>query len=433
MKPQEKPSALDMARLLAQAYQSGERIETLIPNCPGLYLISFPSGKQSWAYRYRRPGGGSAKLTLGPKDESLDLAGARAKAQECRKLLKRKIDPATAFKEEKSVEVAKEVGWTFDALLTAFAEWYEPPRATTKKQTLRWLGLKPDSKKEGKWIPTGNGFLGKWKGRVFSRHDGSPVITAVDATEILDDMKTVSRNRARSALKIFGRWASSRGKGGKPYVSVDPFAGLRRERKDREKPRERWLEDWEIKALWQSAVAEPDAYGLGALLILATGQRPEMTFEARWEQFDLGAKVWRIPAEAMKIDKPHTVHLSEQALWVIGQLPQKDSGYLFEPEGKEKRPLNWHVRPKVRLEGRADTMAREMGRPSLAHWTYKDLQRSAITGMERIGIWPHVTKAVQGHAQGSKSDQAYRHYDFAGEVRLALDKWGRHLAQIVGG
>ena len=45
-----------------------ERREVPDGGCSGLYLIIQPSGVKSWAMRFRRPSGKSAKLTLGPVD-----------------------------------------------------------------------------------------------------------------------------------------------------------------------------------------------------------------------------------------------------------------------------------------------------------------------------------------------------------------------------
>ena len=45
--------------------------------CPGLYLIIQPSGKKSWAMRFRRPNGNPAKLTLG----SVDLTNKEAEGE----------------------------------------------------------------------------------------------------------------------------------------------------------------------------------------------------------------------------------------------------------------------------------------------------------------------------------------------------------------
>lgn len=453
-------AAIEGAKL---ARQSGKRDETRIKDCPGLYVISQPPNKQgsvnqSWAYRYRSPVTHKpAKLTLGPLSltvggidvnvpqplvepvfgEPLDLDGAKELAQVCRKMLKQHIDPITAVKELKAgtagiVQAAKADGWTFEELLTKFMRWYQPNRETTKEQTAYWLGLKPDGK-DG-WEPrgAGKGVLGRWRGRVFSRYDGTPVLTKVDANDVLSGLPKVSRNRTRSALKIFSSWASEHGANGTPYVTMDPFAGLKRKTQDRETPGSRFLKPWEIRALWQAVMADPDPYGLGALLILTTAQRPEMTFDARYGQFDFAEREWHIKAADVKVESmgDHMVPLSEMALWLIAQLPTT-SGYLFQPSGNEKRPLNRHWRPKDKLDAKANKAAHAEGKPSLEPWTYKRLQATAINIMENeLHILPHVTKAIQQHAVGSNSDQAYRDSKFTDARIEALERWGQYLAEI---
>jgi hypothetical protein len=42
-----------------------DRREIADAACPGLYLVIQPSGAKSWALRYRRPEGRTAKLVLG--------------------------------------------------------------------------------------------------------------------------------------------------------------------------------------------------------------------------------------------------------------------------------------------------------------------------------------------------------------------------------
>ena len=73
-----------------------ERREVPDGGCSGLYLIIQPSGVKSWAMRFRRPSGKSAKLTLGPVDLTnkevqsepvvgmpLTLASARSSPPSC--------------------------------------------------------------------------------------------------------------------------------------------------------------------------------------------------------------------------------------------------------------------------------------------------------------------------------------------------------------
>src|SRR5437868_1871983 len=44
--------------------------------CPGLYLVVQPGGGKSWALRFRRPDGRSAKLALGPVSHEASAAAA---------------------------------------------------------------------------------------------------------------------------------------------------------------------------------------------------------------------------------------------------------------------------------------------------------------------------------------------------------------------
>ena len=81
---------------------AGQPIRTEIPDAgkPGLYLIVQPSGKKSWAVRYRH-GGASKKVTL---DGSVLLALARKQAQVYLDEIAEGRDPAERKKEAKRQE-----------------------------------------------------------------------------------------------------------------------------------------------------------------------------------------------------------------------------------------------------------------------------------------------------------------------------------------
>lgn len=53
---------------------------------------------------------------------------------------------------------------------------------------------------------------------------------------------------------------------------------------------------------------------------------------ATWEEIDLDEKVWRLSAERMKADKPHTVPLSDAAITLLECMP-RESKHIF-PSGK---------------------------------------------------------------------------------------------------
>lgn len=66
------------------------------------------------------------------------------------------------------------------------------------------------------------------------------------------------------------------------------------------------------------SVYQGEPHTINALrLLMLTATRPGEVRGARWDEFDLEAKLWRIPAERMKMRTPHVVPLSGPAVAVV--------------------------------------------------------------------------------------------------------------------
>ena len=76
-----------------------------------------------------------------------------------------------------------------------------------------------------------------------------------------------------------------------------------------ETPRDRVLNDTEIKALWQAASEQSWPFENVIKLLLLTGQRREEVAGMRWREVDLDAGPWTIPKERCKNGKAHTIDL----------------------------------------------------------------------------------------------------------------------------
>ncbi|OCG69406.1 hypothetical protein A9G43_01480 [Gilliamella sp. Occ3-1] len=50
---------------------------------------------------------------------------------------------------------------------------------------------------------------------------------------------------------------------------------------------------------------------------LLTLTRPSEAVGAKWEEINLDKKLWSIPAERMKMDRPHNIPLSPQAIKIL--------------------------------------------------------------------------------------------------------------------
>ncbi|WP_037468224.1 tyrosine-type recombinase/integrase [Sinorhizobium fredii] len=447
-----------------RAKTKGSRIEE--PLGDGLYLLSPPTkdGQQSWTYRYRRPSDGkAAKLTLGKVDtnrklepgeepdfddpEGLTKDMAVTLASWCRVQVKNGRDPA-AVKEQRrrEFETLQRQTWeghTFDELVVRFMENYplirgRKARDSSKAATAGHLGLKWD-KRTSKWVPTGNGVLKHWQGKIFCKRDKTPVIDKAAAYTILEDKRDtpITANRTQSALRLFGEWCEDRS-----YVSVNPFATLKR----LYEAKQRWriLTDDEIQALWQivetakphEAIGYP--YGKAALLGLILAQRPGEIREAAWAEFDLtDAGTWTIPAARTKTDAKHTVPLSQMARELLASLPVRGK-YLFMAEGSNN-PVHKQSRVSARLLQR---VGKAVGRDYASEpdatkdnrysgkWTLHDLRHTAYSGITALGFTSIIADKVTNHAAEGMA-KVYDQHDYLAEKREALDKWAKRLEKLI--
>jgi hypothetical protein len=86
--------------------------------------------------------------------------------------------------------------------------------------------------------------------------------------------------------------------------------------------------------------------------------------------------------------------------------------------------------PKEKVDA---LMCAELGTDP-AHWTWHDIRRSVVTGMNEIGIEPHIIEAVVNDISGHKSGIAgvYNRATYAEQRVAALQAWGNHIDRLLG-
>jgi integrase len=228
---------------------------------------------------------------------------------------------------------------------------------------------------------------------------------------------TVQANRLLTRLRTFFAWAVAH-----DLITADPTTGVIKPAK--EKPRDRVLDDDELRAFW-AATGEIPAGGVawGALfrVLLLTGQRRSEVAGMQWDELDLDNRFWQIPGSRTKNEKPHTVHLSALAMQLLTDVPHRGP-FVFSGT---RRPLgSGFTSAKARLD-------KAMG---LTDWVTHDLRRTATTVMARLGIAPHVADKVLNHTAGTIAGVArvYNRFEYLEERRMALEALGRFVADLVG-
>lgn len=162
------------------------------------------------------------------------------------------------------------------------------------------------------------------------------------------------------------------------------------------------------------------------LLLLLAVRKQELT-AARWDEFDLDASVWNLPAERTKTGAAIAIPLPSVAVGWLRDLERIACGspYVFPARKMQERML-----PHIHENTLNVALAKVAH--GLEHFTIHDLRRTARTQLGMLGIPPHVAEKVLNHKVKGVEGR-YDRYDYFDERRAALDKWAALLVQLEKG
>ena len=157
------------------------------------------------------------------------------------------------------------------------------------------------------------------------------------------------------------------------------------------------------------------------LLTITFVRSGELRF-ATWDEFDLNNKMWRIPAERMKMGTEHLVPLSRQAIAVLEDLKQYtgDDKYLFTGERSRLKPIsnNTMIYAMYRL-----------GYKSRA--TPHGFRTSASSILNEEGFNRDAIERQLSHMERNQVRGAYtQHAEYLKERTTMMDWWGNYIEQL---
>lgn len=173
-------------------------------------------------------------------------------------------------------------------------------------------------------------------------------------------------------------------------------------------------------------------------MLMLTGQRRTETSAMRWRDLaglEKGGPLWSIPGEVTKNHRPHQVPLAPEAVSIIKGQPivqiitdmgQEESEFVFTTNGLV--PFSALNKTKAQLDEKVAKAVAEDGGEPVATWTFHDLRRSLVTGMNDRGLaQPHVIEAIVNHISGHRGGIAgiYNRAVYMDERRRALDAWAK--------
>jgi integrase len=225
----------------------------------------------------------------------------------------------------------------------------------------------------------------------------------------------------KTRATVFLNWCVDQG-----LIAANPAAGWRRPRATRAErlsPTGRALADAEVSVFWAATEAGGPWFGTYLKLLLLCGTRRQETALARWQDIDLRAGVWTIPAEATKSGRAHKVPLPPEAVALLEAMPKTTSPLVFPGRGGTTMS-GWSKRLAP-----VYARTREAG---LAEWTMHDLRRSFRSGLAALGVEHTVAELMLGHVvPGGTLAPIYDRAERWPERVEAARRWGKHVTALV--
>ncbi|AUV11918.1 integrase [Aeromonas sp. ASNIH3] len=285
----------------------------------GLYFRVKPSGQKSWELRYKKADGKWSWLGMGAYPE-VSGALARKRAIELRD---KTVKDGSVLATKRAIRAAEieAANTTFEHLAR---EWYAVKCKTwTKGTAVRTIGA-----------------LEKHVFPVFGKRPYAGILP-MEWMEFLRNMERTGiveqTSRVRGMCREIYDLARVTGR-----VIHNPLEGLHKFLLT--KPIENYahVSHEELPALLRAISGYPHAIDvrIGLQLLAMLACRPSELREACWNEFDLDAGLWLIPAERMKRRREHLMSLPNQALELLRQLRNVTGNFplLFPGRGNSTKP-----------------------------------------------------------------------------------------------
>lgn len=360
----------------------------------GLTLLIKSSGSKLWQFRYYRPYTKQRTKQSFGAYPAVTLSDARKLRAESRSLLAKDIDPQEYQKDQ--IRNSQEAKTNTFQLVAE--RWWEVKKSTVTEDYGNdiWRSLERD---------------------VF------PAIGDISVTDIKAHIlvQAIQPVQARGALETVRRlcqrinevmiYAQNTG-----LIDAVPSINIG---KAFEKPKKKNMPSIppdQLPKLMQTMRTASISLSTRCLFMwqLLTISRPAEAAEARWDEINFETKEWKIPATRMKMNREHTVPLSDAALAIL-ELMKPLSGhseFIFPSRIKPTQPMNSQtVNAALKRAG--------FGGVLVSH----GLRSIASTALNEQGFPPDVIEAALAHVDKNEVRRAYNRSDYLEQRRPMMQWW----------
>jgi integrase len=396
-----------MARKRAMSQREVDAIRKVGMTCvsDNLYLQIRDQGTRSWLYRYwvdRKP----KVIGLG-STRDFTLAEARNKAERLRLAIRDGADPADEKKARRSARKAERAA--VSSQVATVPTFETCAREYIRSHEASWK----NDKHRAQWPSTLKAYVYPFI--------GNKPISEVGIDDILAILKPIWTTKAPTAGNIRGRldkilgWATAMGyrSGDNPASRDGPLQHLLPSigKLKREKKHHAAVPYKEVPALAVELRKLNSTSATALMFTILTASRTGETLGATWDEIDLGAKLWTIPASRMKAGSEHQVPLADGVIALLKSLPRDDSiPHLFH--GPRAAALS-NMAMLQCLRGIRDDGATVHGfRASFSTWA-----------REQTDYAHEIIEAALAHTQSNQVIAAYARTTYLDRRRELLAEW----------
>ena len=392
----EKLSALAVSKMSVPGYYG---------DGAGLWLQVSKSITKSWIFRYTIAGK-QREMGLGAL-HTVTLSEARAKAKSCRSLLLAGQDPLDARKASQladAMERAKMI--TFDQCAAAYIAAHR--------------GSWKNAKHAAQWEST----LATYAGPII----GALPVAAVDTALVVKVLGPIWQEKTETATRLRGRiesvldWATvskfrigenpARWRGHLDNLLADP----NKVSKVEHHPALPWRE---LGAFMAELRKREGIAARGVEFAILTATRSGEVRGARWDEIDMDAAIWTIPAERMKAGREHRVPLSTSAMERLKMAPRLGE-IVFPGRGKDTSLSDMSLTAVLRRMGRGDITIHGF-RSTFRDWCSESVANS----------FPReVCEHALAHSLPDKVEAAYRRGDLIEKRKILMQTWADYCETV---
>jgi integrase len=396
--------ARKLERLKALILERQSKRPGLYHDGAGLYLRASTPTARSWVLRYMLDGR-AREMGLGSYP-AISLSDAREAALAARRLKALGQDPVAvreSERQQKAAEAAKSVTFRY------CAEAYIAARKAGWK----------NKKHADQWTAT----LETYAYPVM----GSLPVQAVDVALVHKILAPIWETKTETASRVRGRiesvldWAKVRDfrQGDNPARWKGHLENLFPKRSKVQRVEHHPALPYREIGQFMSDLRKDGSLSSQALqFTVLTAARTGEATKAQWEEIDLTAHVWTIPATRMKAGREHRVPLSKPVVRILQALRAEKSGskYIFPGTSAATSISNMAMLQLLKRIGRNDLTVHGF-RSSFRDWA-----------AEQTAFPTEVAEAALAHVVSDKVEAAYRRGDLFEKRRKLMDAWAAYCA-----